>query len=329
MSKKILNEVAVVVIGRNEGQRLLSCFASFLEKTKKVIYVDSGSTDGSVEAARNLGIEVINLDMSLPFTAARARNVGFHRALTLFPGINYIQFIDGDCQLFDSWLDEALSFIEKNNDIAVVCGRRKEVFPDNSIYNMLCDIEWNTPVGEAKACGGDALIRIKALQAVNGYRESLIAGEEPELCVRLRKLGWKIWRIDADMTKHDANIIQFKQWWKRSVRAGYAFAEGVTIHGAPPELHWVAESRRSWIWAGVVPLLILICTTIKPSLGLYGLLIYPVQIVRMTIKSHLTFKKAFLHSSFLMLGKFPELVGQFKYHSNRIRNKRSQLIEYK
>ena len=295
MIKKMLNEVAVVVIGRNEGQRLLSCFTSFLEKTKKVIYVDSGSTDGSVEAARNLGIEVINLDMSLPFTAARARNVGFQRALALFPDINYIQFIDGDCQLFDSWLDEALSFIYKNNDIAVVCGRRKEVFPDNSIYNMLCDIEWNTPVGEAKACGGDALMRIKALQAVNGYRESLIAGEEPELCVRLRKLGWKIWRINADMTKHDANITQFKQWWKRSVRAGYAFAEGATI----------------------------------PLLGLYGLLIYPVQIVRMTIKSHLTFKKAFLHSSFLMLGKFPELVGQFKYHSNRIRNKRSQLIEYK
>ena len=329
MSDKMLNEVAVVVIGRNEGQRLLSCFASFLEKTKKVIYVDSGSTDSSVEAARNLGIEVVNLDMSLPFTAARARNIGFHKALAQYPNIKYVRFIDGDCQLFDSWLYEALSFIEKNDDIAVVCGRRKEIFPDNSIYNMLCDIEWNTPVGEAKACGGDALMRINALEAVNGYRESLIAGEEPELCVRLRLAGWKIWRIDANMTMHDANISHFKQWWKRSVRAGYAFAEGAALHGAPPELHWVAESRRSWIWAGVVPLLILICTTIKPSVGLYGLLIYPIQIVRITIKSNLPFTKAFVHSSFLMLGKLPELVGQVKYYWNTIRNKRSQIIEYK
>lgn len=325
----MLNQIAVVVIGRNEGQRLLSCFASFLDKTKKIVYVDSGSTDGSVLAAKNLGIEVVNLDMSVPFTAARARNIGFYHALVLYPDIKYVQFIDGDCQIFENWLDKALAFIEKNNDIAVVCGRRKEIHPDNSIYNMLCDIEWNTPVGEAKACGGDALMRIQALQSVNGYREDLIAGEEPELCVRLRSSGWKIWRIEADMTKHDANITEFKQWWKRSVRAGYAFAEGASIHGAPPELHWIAESRRARVWAGAIPLVILIFVIVKPQLGLYGLLIYPIQIVRMTIKSHLPFKKAFLHSSFLMLGKFPELVGQCKYHWNRIRNKRSQIIEYK
>ncbi len=325
----MLNQIAVVVIGRNEGQRLLSCFASFLDKTKKIVYVDSGSTDGSVFAAKNLGIEVVNLDMSVPFTAARARNIGFYQALVLYPDIKYVQFIDGDCQIFENWLDQALAFIEKKNDIAVVCGRRKEIYPENSIYNMLCDIEWNTPVGEAKACGGDALMRIQALQSVNGYREDLIAGEEPELCVRLRSSGWKIWRIEADMTKHDANITEFKQWWKRSVRAGYAFAEGASIHGAPPELHWIAESRRARVWAGAIPLVILICVIVKPQSGLYGLLIYPIQIVRMTIKSHLPFKKAFLHSSFLMLGKFPELVGQCKYHWNRIRNKRSQLIEYK
>jgi glycosyltransferase involved in cell wall biosynthesis len=329
MNNEILKQIAVVVIGRNEGQRLLSCFESFLNKTNNIIYVDSGSTDGSVSAAKNLGIEVVNLDMSVPFTAARARNVGLNKALAIYPNIKYIQFIDGDCQIFDNWFNEAVAFIEKNSEVGVVCGRRKEIFPEHSVYNMLCDIEWNTPVGEAKACGGDALMRTKALQAVNGYREDLIAGEEPELCVRLRNAGWKIWRIDEDMTKHDANITEFKQWWKRSVRAGYAFAEGATLHGAPPEFHWVAESRRGWVWAGFIPTIILICIILKPSLGLYGLLIYPIQIVRMTIKSHLSFKKALLHSLFLMLGKFPELVGQLKYYWNRIRKQRSRLIEYK
>ncbi len=329
MSRELINKLAVVVIGRNEGQRLLNCFDSFLDKTKKIIYVDSGSTDGSVSAAANLGINVVSLDMSLPFTAARARNMGLNEALTLYPHVEYVQFIDGDCQIFPSWLPHALSYIEQNNQIAVVCGRRKEIFPENSIYNMLCDIEWDTPIGEAKACGGDALMRTDALKAVNGYREDLIAGEEPELCVRLRKTGWKIWRLDTDMTKHDANITQFKQWWKRAVRAGYAYAEGSNIHGAPPELHWVAESRRGWVWAGIIPAIIAICFIVKPSLGLYGLLIYPIQMVRIAIKSSLPLKTAFLHSLFLMLGKFPELVGQTKYYSNRIREKRSELIEYK
>lgn len=329
MSNEMLNQIAVVVIGRNEGQRLLSCFESLLDKTKNIIYVDSGSTDDSVSAAKDLGIEVVNLDMSVSFTAARARNFGLFKAIAIYPNIKYIQFIDGDCQIFENWLNEAVTFIEKNKQVAVVCGRRKEIFPEYSVYNMLCDIEWNTPVGEAKACGGDALMRTKALLAVNGYREDLIAGEEPELCIRLRNAGWKVWRIDEDMTKHDANITQFKQWWRRAVRAGYAFAEGAAIHGAPPELHWVAESRRSQIWAGIIPALILIAIILKPALGLSGLLIYPIQIVRMTIKSHLSFKQAFLHSLFLMLGKFPELIGQFKYYWNRIRKQRSRLIEYK
>ncbi|PCI59189.1 MAG: glycosyl transferase, partial [Methylophilaceae bacterium] len=168
-----------------------------------------------------------------------------------------------------------------------------------------------------------------ALKVVGGYRDDLIAGEEPELCVRLRQEKWRIWRLDADMTQHDANIMQFKQWWKRSVRAGYAFAEGSRIHGAAPELHWVAESRRAMVWAVIIPAIISIGFFVHPLLGIGLLLIYPLQILRTTLNSNLPIKKAFLYSFFLVLGKFPEQVGQFKFLWNCFRNKRSQIIEYK
>ena len=69
--------IGVVVIGRNEGQRLERCLRSLAQGADKVMYVDSGSTDGSLQLAANLGVEVLALDMSTPFTAARARNEGF------------------------------------------------------------------------------------------------------------------------------------------------------------------------------------------------------------------------------------------------------------
>lgn len=322
------NDVGVVIIGRNEGQRLLHCIESLLTQTNKIVYVDSGSTDGSAEAAIRLGTTVVSLDMQRPFTAARARNEGFEKAISTYKDIQFIQFVDGDCQVFQNWITKARDFLVADERVAVVCGRRKEIYPNSSVYNMLCDIEWNTPVGEAKACGGDALMRVDALKAVGGYRNDLIAGEEPELCVRLRAEGWKIWRIDAEMTMHDANITRFSQWWKRSVRAGYAYAQGASIHGSPPERHWVAESRRAFLWAGVLPLFILLGSIIN-HLFLLSIFIYPLQILRIALRSTFSFEKAIKHAFFLTIGKFPELVGGIRFIWHRFCRNQSELIEYK
>jgi hypothetical protein len=133
-----------------------------------------------------------------------------------------VQFIDGDCQLVSGWLDAATGFLEQHSDYAVACGRRRERFPEQSLYNRLCDVEWDTPIGDATACGGDALIRVKAFVEVDGYRDDLIAGEEPEMCFRMRQGRWKIYRLDVEMTWHDAAITQFGQWWRRCKRAGFA-----------------------------------------------------------------------------------------------------------
>jgi glycosyltransferase involved in cell wall biosynthesis len=202
--------IGVVVIGRNEGERLRKCLASVARQTGKVVYVDSGSTDNSVEIAESLGAVVVNLDMMRPFTAARARNEGFMRLREAAPDLAYVQFVDGDCEILPGWLEEAALFLDEHPDVAAVCGRLRERFPERSVYNMLCDIEWNTPVGEAKACGGNAMLRADALSQAGKYREDLIAGEEPELCVRLRASGWKIWRLAAEMALHDADMLSHR-----------------------------------------------------------------------------------------------------------------------
>jgi len=131
------------------------------------------------------------------------------------------------------------------------------------------------------------------------------------------------------MTLHDANILHFSQWWKRSVRAGHAYAEGASLHGAAPEYHWVAESRRTFIWGALIPLFILLLFLVKPVLGLISILIYPLQILRLTVKNSLPFPMALLHATFLTLGKLPEQIGQFKFFWNRVRNNQNKIIEYK
>jgi len=326
-----LTRVGLVAIGRNEGERLRQCLLSVIGKAERVVYVDSGSTDGSIELARSLGVDVVELDLSIPFTAARARNAGLTRLLEVDRQIEFVQFIDGDCEVVEGWLDSAQSKLAAQPNLAVVCGRRRERFPEASIYNCLCDIEWNTPVGEAKACGGDSMMRIKAFQQVGGFNPALIAGEEPELCVRLRQAGWKILRLDAEMTWHDAQIIRFGQWWKRALRAGYAYAEGAWLHGHEPERHWVRESWSIWFYGLLIPLLTLGLAWSTKGLSFLLLGIYPLVAYRLYHRGQqaLKSKDAGLYALFCVLGKFPQLQGQIQFHLGRLLRRRQVLVEYK
>ncbi len=329
MSETAAPRLGAVAIGRNEGERLRSCLESLIGRADPVIYVDSGSTDDSVAMARALGAEVVGLDMTVPFTAARARNAGFARLRELAPDLPYVQFVDGDCEVVGGWLETAAAFLDAHPDVAVVCGRRRERFPEASIYNRLCDIEWDTPVGEAKACGGDALIRAEALHAVGGFRDDLIAGEEPELCVRLRAAGWRVRRLDSEMTLHDAAMTRFGQWWKRAVRAGHAFAEGAHIHGAPPERHWVRESRRIWLWGLAVPLAVVPLAVALSPWFLLLLGIYPAKMLRTTLRGRRSWRDNLIYGVFVNLSCFPETVGQLTFHRRRFAGGRGRLIEYK
>lgn len=321
--------IGVVVIGRNEGQRLARCLHSLLQGADKVMYVDSGSSDGSPQLARSLGVEVLMLDMGSPFTAARARNEGFCALQRRLPTMQWVQFVDGDCEVDGGWLAAAQAFLDDHPDVAVVCGRRRERFPQRSVYNLLCDLEWDTPIGEAKACGGDALMRVEALAAVGGFRPELIAGEEPELCVRLRAKGWKVWRLDAEMTLHDAAMTRFSQWWRRSLRAGHAYAEGAYLHGQAPERHWRRESRRAWLWGLGIPVVIVLACLLLGGWCLLLLLVYPLQVVRLARRGGRSVRENWLQAVFLVLGKFPEMLGQLKFLRHRIAAGKPTLIEYK
>ena len=326
-------KLGIVVIGRNEGERLARCLDSLARSGAPVVYVDSGSSDGSLELAREHGAIVLALDGSCRFTAARARNAGYHRLLRLDPGLEFVQFVDGDCELTSAWLEQAAQFLEDHPQVAAVSGRLRERHPEASIYNRLCAIEWDVPPGEASACGGIVMMRVRALESVDGFDPDLIAGEEPELCVRLREAHWSVHRIDIEMAKHDADIRRFSQWWRRSVRGGYAYAEAAFLHGQPPERSGVRETRSIWFWGAILPVLAL---AFAWHTGGQSLLLLLAAYILLLLKIHCSAWRggmpaadAALYASSIIVSKFPQILGQLRFCWKRLSGRASGLIEYK
>ncbi len=331
----MMKRLGVVAIGRNEGDRLIRCLDSLnqhLPAEVPIVYVDSGSTDNSVAAAKARGVSVVALDMSIPFTGARARNEGFSYLMNHHPHTQYVQFIDGDCELLPSWMSAATQALDASPELAVVFGRLHERFPDASPYNQLADIEWDVPVGEAIACGGISLMRTAPLKAVGGFNEKMICGEEPELCIRLRQQGWKLRRIDTDMAIHDMDMHRFGQWWKRSVRGGWAVAEGAAMYGDTEEQYMKKQSVSGWIWGALLPVGAIAFATVTHGLTLafflaYALLLFKIYKYRHQLgEGH---KKSLLYAFFCTISKIPQAIGQGKYWINRWQQKPATLIEYK
>lgn len=315
--------IDAVAIGRNEGQRLILCLDSLLAAGfRRIVYVDSASTDNSIAEACARGVTVVRLDMTMPFTAARARNAGV--AALPAESAGFIQFIDGDCILDPGWLPQATRFMTENPKAAVACGRLREIAPEASLYNRLIDYEWNTPTGQTEACGGIALMRADAFHAAYGFNPALIAGEEPELCLRLRRNGWQIWRLDAEMARHDAAMHRFGQWWRRARRAGYSYALGASLHGRAPERHNVAQTRRALIWGLGIPLAAIGGAILLHPLCLALLLAWPLQVIRLWRRDGDPVRAAFL-----TLSKLPEALGVLEYWAKRATGLRGRLIEYK
>lgn len=304
-----MNTVGFVIIGRNEGARLALAIDSVLRQVSRAVYVDSGSADGSVSLAEGRGLAVVELDPARPFTAARARNAGFAWLTANHPDLEFVHFIDGDCELVPGWLERALAAIRSDDRLAAVCGRRRERYPGASPYNRLCDREWNTPTGLRDTCGGDALFRIAPFRSVGGFREDLIAGEEPDLCHRIRRQEWQILRVDAEMTIHDAAMTRFSQWWQRNRRSGYATAEAFALRGQG-DARLRREVTSNVLWA-------------LPPMWLLWPLLW----------SRIFMRSGPLAATFLTLGKLPHCQGQMQYwwstYRSRINRREARLIEYK
>ena len=323
-----MSTVGAVVIGRNEGARLKRCLNSLLPQVSHVVYVDSGSQDDSVAFAQSVGAIVVQLDTATPFTAARARNEGFE-ALMELADFEFVQFIDGDCGVTAGWIAKASAHLQNDPSLGLVTGWRSEIYPDNSIYNALCDVEWHRPAGMIKACGGDMMVRAAAFDDAGGFDPTVIAAEDDEFCQRLALVNWKLERIPESMSEHDANMLHFSEWWKRAERSGHGFAQVGDLHKG----YFSLERKRVLVFGGVLPLLALFGLFFSWFLLLMVVTAYAASFGRtiLGLKENGIMERPLLYqlAGLLSLSKIPNMIGMIRYYWRKHMGRDMRLIEYK
>ena len=323
-----------MVIGRNEGQRLLLSLQSMQSSNCPIIYVDSGSNDNSVEIAKPLVDCLHQLDPATPFSAARARNEGFLQLTTLFPSIQTIQFVDGDCVIDECWLEAAHTAMQQDNMRAAVIGHLQELNPDASIYNRMCAMEWRSPAGEITnfgALGGISMIRADIFKQLGGFKADVIAGEDSEFGVRLSLAGYKVVKIDHIMAVHDANISTFQQWWKRAVRGGHAIGQRADLNGHTIAKDCVKERKSTLVWGVFLPVITLFLLILVGRWSLLILLAYVFLAIKVYFyrrKQSESMHDAFIYAQFMPFVKIANGIGLLKFYVNRFKHS-YEIIEYK
>lgn len=320
-------QLGLVLIGRNEGARLVRALDSVVGQVERVVYVDSGSSDDSVAEAQARGARVVSLDTDTPFTAARARAAGYDALMAHGP-LDAVQFIDGDCSVVEGWLEAGLSALRDDDTLGLVTGWRAELFPSASVYNALCHHEWRRPAGLIHTCGGDMMVRTAAYDAAGGWRAEVIAAEDDEFCQRLRKSGWALKRLPVEMTQHDAAMTRFGQWWRRAVRSGHGFAQVGDIH---PDF-FVRERKRCWLYGVMLPAFAVLGLFMTGWLFLSVILAYIFNYTRTwqgLMRDGLPRGQAAHHALFLTLSKLPNAIGMVTYLRRKWRGEAMRIIEYK
>ena len=332
--------VSVVVIGRNEGERLARCLESIAGMRREgfeveTVYVDSASTDGSPDRARALGARVLEVHPERP-CAAVGRNAGWRAARG-----ESVLFLDGDTLLHPDFV--ARSLPELTGRVAVVWGHRRESDPGGSIYNRVLDLDWIYPPGSSEFCGGDALMRRDVLEEVGGYDEGLIAGEEPEMCRRMRAKGWTIYHADRPMTLHDLAMKSLSAWWRRALRAGHAYAEvSERVRGTGMPL-WEEDARRNVVRGGALAALLsagvlgaIVLLAFRPALSPVPLGLAAGVVVLLAARTGWKARwkgggaaTLFLYGLHSQLQQLPILAGQLAQRRDARAGRRRGLIEYK
>ncbi len=333
MNTKSAPFLSVVVIGRNEGDRLSKCLESvkqmnFPQEKTELIYVDSSSVDDSVQRAESLGAKVIQVDSS-HHTAALARNLGWKVAEGEF-----VLFLDGDTLLDRDFVAASLPKFS-HPDLGIIFGNRKEMCPKKSVYNRVLDLDWSMRMGYTDMCGGDAIIRRTVLEQVNGYNSSLIAGEEPEMCNRMQEKGVLILHLNTTMTLHDLNMTSFSAYWRRCFRTGYTYASISHLTRSRPKVLWRKNSFHNFLKGSLLLFLFIgSLSVLKVSFipmtlffGILGLFVLRTAIkARSKTKDLLTCLLYGVHAHFQHI---PMLFGQLTFWVDKWKNKARTLIEYK
>jgi GT2 family glycosyltransferase len=310
---------------------LRPCLQSVLSALPPVVYVDSGSTDGSAEIAEEMGVSVVRLRDGR-FTAARGRRAGLEYLRNQYPGVAFVQFVDGDCELDPNWLAGARRFLDADSSMGAVVGRLREKHPERSLLIRLVDVEWDLPVGDIDVVGGISLMRVEAIEEAGGWCDGMIAGEELDLSVRMRSRGWKLHRLPAAMCTHDIGISRLREFWKRSFRSGYSYASLSFLHAKSGPRRWRSRAVGNIAYGVVLPGMFPLALTPVWPIGVAAVLLYLSLLVRFALgrlRRGDPPATAIAYGAVITWCKTGAALGVLRYLVERWSGRRTALIEYR
>lgn len=319
-----VQHISIVIIGINVEKYIGECITSVLEADYpqgclEIIYVDGGSSDRSIEIAKGFhGVRIIELKDPHP-TPGKGRNAGIAAARH-----DIIQFLDADTILHPGWLRTACPYL--NGAVAAVAGRIQEKYPRKNIFHIIGNMEWGISSGKkghefsqgpAKTFGGIVLARKDAIDGTGGYDEGLVAGEDPDLSYRVRKNGWTVYRITAEMVMHDLNMNTFRHYCKRAFRSGHAYAEVGLRYRREKEKFFLSQLIRICIGATLPAAMILLGILCRrTATGLFlatALSCRPFRKIRHFISPSQGISIAALYCGHLSFAVYPQFFGVLRY----------------
>lgn len=243
--------IGVVVVGTDPGDTPEAAIRSAGEG-RPVVFVAPSDSSQAAAIARRAGAAVVELDGLSTATGGRARNAGYRQLKTLAPDLGFVQFIPAGSALHPDWLTSAAHFMARRPEVSVIEGATKERYPRPSKFAAFGSGEAFL-AGEAQASGPMMLVRVEGFEAAGGFRNDLKTGETEDLCLRLRRRGRHIWRLDAPMAVREIQPSNISGWWSSAVRRGFGFAYSAALHGRAPERFRAPETARAVIWGGLYP----------------------------------------------------------------------------
>jgi len=249
-----MNELAVVLISKNQAWNMSRLIESVLEETswigsKEILLVDSASTDETIKVAKKHSIKIIHLLPNQHLAPAVGRYIGEKHSNSKF-----ILFLDGDMELFPGWLKKGCEFLKNRPEVAVVTGKRidlptTEKHKNDSVINS----DTHGDATEISYSGGAAMYRRSVLNDVGTFNPYLFSDEEPDLCIRIRNAGYKILQLQLPIVYHytdpvDSLISKTKRW-KRNLYLGAG--QNLRYHFGTKNF-WPYVKERGY---GIVPVL--------------------------------------------------------------------------
>jgi hypothetical protein len=260
----------VVVAGQRSPETALRAAAA---SSLAVVFVAQSNDAEAAETARRAGIETVEVpDRAL--TAGRARNAGYRQLKKRLPDLQYVQFVDSDLTLDAQWLAGAARFMERRPEVAAIEGKIRFENEGSSVFARVSAIEINGEAGETDVVGANLFVRADAFEGAGGFRGDLTVNETRDLCIRLRRRGAHIWRLDAWMGVVASRSDGLAGFWEASVHRGYEYAHGAALHGAPPDRLFAGERARALLWGAFLPSLV---ATAAIAAAVYAALFAPLS----------------------------------------------------